>query len=64
MSKAERTLRSWRLSEDEIRAVYQEAEDVRTGETDPSNDKSWAELEIKAPISGLIVQKDFNEVGE
>ncbi|MBS0263514.1 MAG: efflux RND transporter periplasmic adaptor subunit [Planctomycetes bacterium] len=61
LSKAERTLRSWRLTESEIQAVYQEAEDVRKGETNPSNDKSWAELEIRAPISGLIVQKDFNE---
>jgi len=61
LSKAERTLRSWRLSEEEIHAVYQEAEDVRKGETNPSNDKSWAELEIRSPINGLIVQKDFNE---
>lgn len=59
--KADRTLRSWRLSEDEIQAVYREAEDVRQGKSDPTNDKSWAELEIRSPISGLIVQKDFNE---
>jgi cobalt-zinc-cadmium efflux system membrane fusion protein len=59
--KADRTLRSWRLTEEEIQAVYREAEDVRNGQSDPSNDKSWAELEIRSPISGLIVQKDFNE---
>jgi cobalt-zinc-cadmium efflux system membrane fusion protein len=61
LARADRTLRSWRLSEDEIQAVYQEAEDVRKGITDPTNDKSWAELEIRAPISGLIVEKNFNE---
>jgi cobalt-zinc-cadmium efflux system membrane fusion protein len=61
LRRAERTLRSWRLSEAQIDAVYREADDVRAGESDPSGDVSWAELEIRSPISGLIVQKDFNE---
>lgn len=59
--KADRTLRSWRLTEDEIRVVYQEAEDVQKGESDPENDKSWAELEIRAPISGMVIEKNVNE---
>jgi len=61
LEKAERTLRSWRLSEKEIQAVYQEAADVEKGESDPENDKSWAELEIRAPITGTILERNFNE---
>ena len=59
--RALRTLNSWRLAEAEIAAVYREAEDVRERKTDTDNDKAWAELEIKAPIDGLIVEKNVNE---
>ncbi len=61
LAKAERTLRSWRLTEAEMEAIYREAEAVRKRQTDPSDDTSWAELEIKAPINGLIVEKSVNE---
>jgi cobalt-zinc-cadmium efflux system membrane fusion protein len=59
--KAERTLRSWHLTEDEMAAIYKEADDVRRRRTDTSDDGKWAELEIRAPISGLIVEKSVNE---
>jgi cobalt-zinc-cadmium efflux system membrane fusion protein len=59
--KAERTLRSWHLTEQEMAAIYKEADDVRRRQTDTSDDSKWAELEIRAPISGLIVEKNFNE---
>ncbi len=61
VAKAERTLRSWRLTEAEMDAVYREADEVRKRQTDTTDDKTWAELEIKAPIDGLIVEKNFNE---
>jgi len=61
LAKAERTLRSWRLTEAEMKAIYREADEVRRRETDTSNDRTWAELEIKAPIDGIIVEKNFNE---
>ena len=61
LARAERTLRSWRISDDEIAAIYREADDVRKRQADTDNDKSWAELEIKAPIDGLIVEKSVNE---
>jgi cobalt-zinc-cadmium efflux system membrane fusion protein len=61
LARAERTLRSWHISEEEIAAIQKEADDVRRGVSDPTNDKSWAELEIKAPIDGLIVEKSINE---
>jgi cobalt-zinc-cadmium efflux system membrane fusion protein len=61
VAKAERTLRSWRLTEAEMAAIYREADEVRKRQSDTTDDKSWAELEIKAPIDGLIVEKNFNE---
>ncbi|HEY2250802.1 MAG TPA: efflux RND transporter periplasmic adaptor subunit [Planctomycetaceae bacterium] len=61
LARAERTLRSWRLSDQEIGAIYREADDVRKRQADTDNDKTWAELEIKAPIDGLIVEKSVNE---
>ena len=62
LARAERTLRSWRTTEEEISAIQKEAEDVRRGHfPTPTNDKSWAETELKAPIDGLIVEKSFNE---
>ena len=61
LTRTELTLRSWRLADVDINAIYQEADDVRKGISSPNRGKTWAELEIRAPISGLIVQKDFNE---
>lgn len=61
LARAERTLRSWRISDEEIAAIYREADDVRKRQADTENDKTWAELEIKAPIDGLIVEKSVNE---
>ena len=61
LARAERTLRSWRITDEEIMAIQKEAEDVRRGLSDPTNDNSWAELDIKAPMDGLIVEKSINE---
>jgi cobalt-zinc-cadmium efflux system membrane fusion protein len=60
-AKAERTLRSWSLTEAQMAAIYREADEVRRQQVDTTNDKSWAELEIKAPIDGMIIEKNFNE---
>ncbi len=62
VAKAERTLRSWRLTEDEIDEIYREAQRVQNREqNDPHADRTWAEFELRAPIDGLIVEKNFNE---
>jgi cobalt-zinc-cadmium efflux system membrane fusion protein len=61
-SKVERTLRSWRLSDEEIASVRREAELVkdRSGQQDPSLEKSWAETEVRAAMDGLILEKNIN----
>ena len=59
--KAERTLLSWKVTPDELTAVFQEAKDIQTGKPlDKNIAKSWAETEIRSPIDGTIVEKNFN----
>jgi len=61
LARAERTLISWRLTEPEMETIRREADEVLEGRPDKSNDKTWAELEIRAPIDGLVVEKNLNE---
>ncbi len=86
IDKAVRTLRSWRLTEEEINAVKQEAKELREATTramdamsatdlesfrrvaeelrlksiTASDDTKWAELEVRAAIDGVIVEKNIN----
>lgn len=62
VERAERTLRSWRLTEDEIAAVHREARDIQQRATthDKLLGKTWAETEVRSPIDGIIVEKNFN----
>ncbi len=52
VARAERTLRVWRLSENEIASVKQEAERIRArkGKRDPEQEKSWARVEVRSPL--------------
>lgn len=61
-AKVERTLRSWRLSDAEIDAVRDEAKSIKEGTqvANRSIEKSWAETEVRAAMSGVIVEKNFN----
>lgn len=60
VSRAERTLRSWRLSETEIQAIRAEAEELRRrhGQWDKKLDDTWARVEVRAPIEGTILEKN------
>jgi cobalt-zinc-cadmium efflux system membrane fusion protein len=62
VARAERTLRTWQLPEEEIEDVKKEAEQViaRKGQRDKEKEKSWARVDLKAPITGTIVEKNFN----
>lgn len=61
VAKAERTLRSWRLTEGEIESIRHEAEKIREsqGRRSPESDSNWARVEVRAPISGTIVEKNI-----
>ncbi len=61
VAKAERTLRSWRLTDAEIAEIHQEAKRIQNGEhADPAAERSWAETDVRSPIDGVIVEKNFN----
>ncbi|HEY3969056.1 MAG TPA: efflux RND transporter periplasmic adaptor subunit [Planctomycetaceae bacterium] len=57
---AERTLHSWRVSDDEIESVRAEAERIRHRNLARAvrlND-NWARVEVRAVVSGTIVEKN------
>jgi cobalt-zinc-cadmium efflux system membrane fusion protein len=60
VARAKRTLRVWRLSEEEIEEVEKEAERIleRKGARDAEKEKTWARVEVKAPFAGVIVEKN------
>lgn len=60
MTAAERTLRSWRLTEEEIREVREEALQIVNQAPDTAAARTWAELEIRSPIDGYLVEKSVN----
>ncbi len=68
VERLERTLRSWRLTETEIDVVRAEAEKIhRYAENDHHEhlaadlaiDKSWAEVEVRSPMDGVILEKNI-----
>ena len=61
VAKAERTLRSWRLTEAEIDEVRREA--VRVRQRAQADDEGlaqhWAETSVRVPFDGVIVEKNI-----
>jgi membrane fusion protein, heavy metal efflux system len=60
VARAERTLRVWRLREEEIQKVKDEARRVydRKGARDPAKEKDWARVEVRARFAGRVVEKN------
>lgn len=61
VDRVERTLRSWRLTEEEINVVRAEAEKIHRGDvlSDMDVDKSWAEVEVRSPLDGIVLEKNI-----
>jgi len=61
VDRVERTLRSWRLTEAEIQVVRAEAEKIHRGDvkSDVNVDKSWAEVEVRSPFDGVVLEKNI-----
>jgi cobalt-zinc-cadmium efflux system membrane fusion protein len=57
VAKATRTLQSWRLTDAEIAGVRAEAEKVGQQAGD---DRGWARVEVRAPLDGVILEKNVN----
>lgn len=60
VARAERTLRSWSLNESEINAIHIEARNIhdRKGQRTAESDANWARVEVRAPVSGTIMEKN------
>ena len=62
VSRARRTLSSWRLSDDEIKRIEQEADAIGAGRSgnwrEPTRD--WSRVEVTAPMDGVVVEINAN----
>jgi cobalt-zinc-cadmium efflux system membrane fusion protein len=65
VERAERTLRAWRVPDDEIKEAAREADEIlkREGMRDEEKERLWARSVITAPRSGVIVERNVG-VGE
>ncbi|WP_010584404.1 efflux RND transporter periplasmic adaptor subunit [Schlesneria paludicola] len=65
VERAERTLRSWRETDEEIKEVYAESARIVSGVTyaDSKVRQTWANVEIRAPLSGTVMERN-GTVGE
>jgi len=60
VERVERTLRSWRLTEDEIQEVRDEAARIHQDlNRSRAGDKHWAEVDVYAPFDGVILEKNI-----
>jgi cobalt-zinc-cadmium efflux system membrane fusion protein len=60
VDKARRTLESWRLTDEEIKEIEDEALRIRDrgGKRDPEKRKNWPRVDIASRIDGVIVEKN------
>ena len=58
--RVERTLLSWRLTDEEIASLKAEAEQMHGDRRmrDKGRERSWARLEVRAPFAGTVVEKN------
>ena len=61
VERYERTLRSWRLTEDEIEQVRAEAKRIHRSDhtVNVSLEKTWAEVDVRAPFAGVVLEKNI-----
>jgi cobalt-zinc-cadmium efflux system membrane fusion protein len=63
IARAENTLRTWDIPEEDLDAVRKEAEEIskRGGKRDKSKDTQWARVELRAPDDGTIVERNVTQ---
>lgn len=57
VARVDRTLRSWRLSDAEIDSLHGDARKVNE-QSSPAAEANWPRVEVRAPISGTILEKN------
>jgi cobalt-zinc-cadmium efflux system membrane fusion protein len=60
VNAAERTLRNWKLSDEDIEAVKREAATIEAGKRNPKREKEWARVEVRAPLAGTIMERNVH----
>jgi cobalt-zinc-cadmium efflux system membrane fusion protein len=60
VNRAQNTLKTWGISQEDIDAVSKEADEVarRKGKSDPATEKQWGRVELRAPQDGTIVERN------
>ncbi|HMF14191.1 MAG TPA: efflux RND transporter periplasmic adaptor subunit, partial [Gemmataceae bacterium] len=60
VDRARRTLESWRLTDEEIKEIEDEALRIRErqGQRDPLKRREWPRVDVLSPIDGVIVEKN------
>ncbi|VTR93645.1 membrane-fusion protein : Membrane-fusion protein OS=Singulisphaera acidiphila (strain ATCC BAA-1392 / DSM 18658 / VKM B-2454 / MOB10) GN=Sinac_6759 PE=4 SV=1: HlyD_2 [Gemmata massiliana] len=58
VERAEATLRAWRVPADEIAALRESADQLSAPDAKRTDPAKWARVEVKAPISGVILEKN------
>jgi cobalt-zinc-cadmium efflux system membrane fusion protein len=60
VDRAENTLRSWRLTDEELEAIRAEAERLRQrGRRAGGRASNWAKVEVRARLGGTVVEKNL-----
>jgi membrane fusion protein, heavy metal efflux system len=62
VNRAVNTLETWGISDDDIQAVRDEAENIkrRQGKRNPDKQSTWAKVEIKAPEEGVVIERNVS----
>lgn len=60
VDKAERTLRAWRLSEEEISSIRTEASRLIGADSKRTDSSNWARVEVRATTDGVLLEKNVN----
>lgn len=63
IARALNTLKLWGIPKADIDAVYREAEEIskRKGKRDKTKEYDWSRVELKAPESGVILERNVSE---
>jgi cobalt-zinc-cadmium efflux system membrane fusion protein len=60
IARALNTLKTWNIPADDIKAVYDEAEQIskRKGKRDAGKESLWARVELRAPDEGVVIERN------
>jgi len=59
VANIERTLRTWRLTDEDIAEIHSEAARIAESDMLPDEKNTWARVEVRAPMSGVILEKNL-----